>query len=73
MSKPPYSPDDITFCIKTIHRPWSCHRLVESLRKHFVDPKIVVVDDGRVVETGTHDDLMAADGVYKKLVELQLN
>ena len=35
--------------------------------------RIVVVDDGRVVETGTHDDLMAAGGVYKKLVELQLN
>lgn len=47
MSKPPFSPDDITFCIKTIHRPWSCQRLVDSLRKHFVDPKIVVVDDGR--------------------------
>ncbi len=25
---------NITFCIKTIHRPWSCHRLVESLREH---------------------------------------
>ncbi len=38
---------DITFCIKTIHRPWSCHRLVESLRQHIDEPKIVVVDDGR--------------------------
>ncbi|WP_413431580.1 glycosyltransferase family 2 protein [Crateriforma spongiae] len=38
---------EITFCIKTIHRPWSCHRLVESLRKHFNDPKITVVDDGK--------------------------
>ena len=37
---------DITFCIKTIHRPWSCHRLVESLCKHIADPKIIVVDDG---------------------------
>ncbi len=37
---------DITFCIKTIHRPWACHRLVQSLRKEFVEPKIVVVDDG---------------------------
>lgn len=38
---------DITFCIKTIHRPWSCNRLVESLRKHIDNPKIIVVDDGR--------------------------
>lgn len=38
---------DITFCIKTIHRPWSCHRLVKSLRERLADPKIVVVDDGR--------------------------
>ena len=38
---------DITFCIKTIHRPWACHRLVESIRKHLCDPKIIVVDDGR--------------------------
>jgi glycosyltransferase involved in cell wall biosynthesis len=38
---------DITFCIKTIHRPWACHRLVESIRKHLDDPKIIVVDDGR--------------------------
>lgn len=38
---------DITFCIKTVHRPWACHRLVESIRKHYDDPKIVVVDDGR--------------------------
>ncbi|MEO1615490.1 MAG: glycosyltransferase family A protein [Planctomycetota bacterium] len=38
---------DITFCIKTIHRPWSCHRLVESLRQHLNDPTIIVVDDGQ--------------------------
>ncbi len=37
---------ELTYCIKTIHRPWSCHRLVESLRQHITDPKIIVVDDG---------------------------
>ncbi|MEL6858161.1 MAG: ABC transporter ATP-binding protein [Pseudomonadota bacterium] len=35
--------------------------------------RIIVVDEGRVVETGDHDTLMASDGTYKKLVELQLN
>lgn len=33
--------------------------------------KIVAVKDGKVAETGTHDELMAANGVYKQLVLLQ--
>ena len=33
--------------------------------------KIVVLDAGRVVEQGTHDQLMAANGAYAALVRLQ--
>jgi len=33
--------------------------------------KIVVLDRGRVVEQGTHDELLAADGVYADLYRLQ--
>jgi ATP-binding cassette subfamily B protein len=33
--------------------------------------QILVVDDGRIVERGTHDDLLVADGVYADLYRTQ--
>ncbi|MFN7937778.1 MAG: ATP-binding cassette domain-containing protein, partial [Bryobacteraceae bacterium] len=33
--------------------------------------KIVVLDRGRIVETGTHDTLVNSGGVYQRLHELQ--
>lgn len=33
--------------------------------------KIVVMEKGRIVETGTHDELLTRGGTYKKLYELQ--
>ena len=35
--------------------------------------RIIVVEDGRVVEQGAHTALMSANGAYKRLVELQLS
>lgn len=43
------------------------HRL--STVKHA--DKIVVLDKGEVAEQGTHDELIAKNGLYKKLVEMQ--
>ena len=33
--------------------------------------EIAVVDDGRIVEQGSHEELMAKNGIYKELYELQ--
>ena len=34
--------------------------------------RVVVVDEGRIVESGSHDELVGSEGVYRRLVEKQL-
>jgi len=43
------------------------HRLSTVRNAH----RVVVIDRGRVVESGNHDELMALDGVYSRLVQRQ--
>lgn len=33
--------------------------------------RIIVVDHGRIAEQGTHAELMARNGIYAKLIEMQ--
>ncbi len=44
------------------------HRLATVIQAD----QLLVIEDGRVVERGTHDELVAHDGAYRKLFETQL-
>jgi ABC-type multidrug transport system fused ATPase/permease subunit len=44
------------------------HRLSTIRDAH----KIVVMDQGRVIEQGTHDDLLAQSGTYAALHQMQM-
>jgi ATP-binding cassette subfamily B protein len=45
------------------------HRLSTVRNAH----RVVVLDGGRAVETGSHDELMAKGGLYRRLVERQFS
>jgi len=47
--------------------------IAHRLRTVYRADKIYVVEKGRIVEEGTHQELLKKNGVYKKLYDLQFS
>jgi len=68
----PYTESLLQRAIKTFLKERTCIIIAHRLSTTFLADRVIVLDNGRIVEEGSHLELLRRGGMYAKLYEAQL-
>jgi ABC-type multidrug transport system fused ATPase/permease subunit len=68
----PYTESILQEALKKLLAERTCIIIAHRLSTTFLADRVIVLDQGRIVEEGTHEELLRLGGLYAKLYELQI-
>lgn len=68
----PYTESLLQEALERLFKGRTCIIIAHRLSTTFLADRVIVLDRGKIVEEGTHDELLKKRGLYAKLYEIQI-